>query len=203
MLKKFKSPHKEFRNFTTTRRPRSPSPKRKDYNTRALTKDDNKSKCTYISSITHKRCKNLLGLYPQFCEMHTLEINNLFIAKSLIKDAGNGLYSGSYGFQKGDIIGQYSFPWNFVNMKSLERRCKNDRCYSYVLCDDSSNLNANCWDGLDIRSTLVRNANDAHNSQFRNNAYFEIIKNQVYMVASRNIKPFKEIYVSYGKSFWS
>lgn len=206
-LRKFKSPSKNYQigEFKTTTRHKSPSPKLKDFEKRALTKDDKKSICTYIHPDTGKRCKNLLGLYAEYCELHTMMVYNVFIGKSKIKGAGNGLYTGPYGFKKGDIIGQYSFPWNAVKLKTIENRCTNDNCMSYVFCGDEithDKDNPQCWDGLDIRSTIMRNINDAHNSAFRNNAFFDVIKGHVYVIASRTIKPMREIYVNYGRHYW-
>jgi hypothetical protein len=129
-------------------------------------------------------------------------INNVYIAKSQIEAAGNGLFAGPYGFKRGDVIGKYSYPWNKVKLKTLESRCRKDKCWSYVFCDEGEDGQTQCWDGLDIRSTLMRNINDAHNSKFKNNSYFDVIDGEVYVIASRNIKPSRELYCSYGKLFW-
>ncbi len=204
MPRRFKSPDKNYviGEFATSKRPKTPSPKRRDYAKRAQTKADTKSRCTYIHPQTGKRCKNQLGIYPEYCELHTMMIHNVYVAPSQIAQAGNGLYAGPYGFKKGDIIGEYSFPWNEVSLGNLSKRCTNDNCWSYVFCDEGDDDNTKCWDGLDIRSTLMRNINDAHNSKFKNNAYFDVIKGNVYVIASRNIKPQKELMVSYGRSYW-
>jgi len=206
-VRKFKNPNDKFKegHFKSLSHPHSASPKRKDYLKKATKKDDGVSRCTYIHPDTAKRCKNLLGLYPQFCELHTMMVFNAYIAKSQIPNAGNGLYAGPYGFKKGDIIGQYSFPWNSVTYGEIERRCTNRKCWSYVFCDDDDPKNINntkCWDGVDIRSTLMRNINDAHKSGFHNNAYFDVIGGKVYVVASRNIRPHKELLVNYGKEYF-
>lgn len=201
----FKSPDKNFveGNFKKSKYPATPSPKKKNYTKLAKTKPDNKSRCTYIHPDTGKRCKHLLGMYPEYCELHTMLINNVYIGKSNIEGAGNGLFAGPYGFKKGDIIGKYSYPWNEVKLKKLYDRCNDDKCWSYVFCDRGNSDETQCWDGVDIRSTLMRNINDAHGSKFHNNSYFDIIKNQVYVIASRNIKPHKELFVSYGKKYWT
>ncbi len=200
MPRRFKSPNNNYiiGNFSTTKRPYSPSPKRRDYSIRAQTKEDFKSRCTYIHPQTGKRCRNELGMYPEFCELHTMMVYNLYIAPSQIPQGGNGLYVGPYGFKKGDIIGEYSFSWNKVSFNTLNNRCKEDlNCWDYTLCEQEQ-----CWDGLDIRSTLMRNINDAHGSNFRNNAYFDIIDGHVYVIASRNVKPHRELLVTYGQDFW-
>lgn len=199
-LKHFKNPDPNFveGNFKTLKHPKSISPKRSDYFQRAKKRPDNHSRCTYIHNVSGKRCRNLLGLYPRFCELHTMMVENVYIAPSNIKGAGNGLFAGPYGFKKGDIIGEYSKPWNRVSDKTLGKRCDNSKCLAYVFCD----AHEMCWDGLDIRSTVIRNINDANGSKFRNNAYFDIIDGHVYAIASRNIKSNFEILITYGSLFW-
>ena len=213
----FKNPDKKYRspNFKTTRRPFSPSPKRKDYEKIALTKasQDKHARCTFILPETNQRCKLSLGIYPQYCHLHTMLIENLVISKSKIKNGGNGLFAGPHGFKKGMIIGEYSKPWMEVSAGRLDtRNGKKDTNYSYVYCDEQhrgqKEKDVKCWDGLDARSTIVRNSNDAHGSKFKNNAYFDNRKDSkgnvhVYMIASRNIGAFQECYCDYGQSYWN
>jgi hypothetical protein len=205
MPRSFKNPDKNYieGNFKSSKHPRSPSPKRMDYEKKSRTKPDNHTRCTFIHPSTGKRCKNLLGSYPRFCELHTLLVHNVFIGKSQIQAAGNGLYAGPFGFKKGQVIGKYSMSWNKVPLGTLKKRCTTDHCWSYTFCDDGDKNNTPCWDGLDIRSTLMRNINDAHGSKFKNNCYFDVIKNQVYVIASKDIKPHRELFVSYGKHYWN
>jgi len=211
----FRNPDKRYRspNFKTSKRPFSPSPKRKDYEKKAVRKSDGHSRCTFILPNTNQRCKILLGIYPQFCHLHTMLIENLVISKSKIKNAGNGLFAGPHGFKKGMIIGEYSKPWMEVSAGRLEtRNGKKDTNYSYVYCDEQhrgqKEKDVKCWDGLDARSTIIRNANDAHGSKFKNNAYFDNRKDSkgnvhAYMIASKNIGAFQEIYCDYNaESYW-
>jgi hypothetical protein len=203
MHKQFKSPDKHFieGQFKTTKKPKTPNPKNKNYYQLALKKDDYISKCSYIHS-DGKRCKLKLGLYPTYCHLHTMLIENVYISKSQIEKAGNGLFAGPYGFKKGNIIGKYSNKSNSAKLGEIKNRCKNDKCWSYVFCDIGHTDNTMCWDGLDIRSTIMRNINDAHKSKFRNNSYFDILDGEVYVIASKDIKPLTEIFVNYGKIYW-
>jgi hypothetical protein len=203
-MKLFNSPEKKFskKNFKSSPTPKIPSPKKKSFRKLAQKKPDTHRRCRYIDPTTSKRCALKLGGYPQYCELHTMLIENVYIAKSNIKAAGNGLFAGPYGFKSGDVIGIYSYPWNKVSMGDLEDRCKDDKCWSYVFCDEGNSRNTKCWDGLDIRSTIIRNINDAHNSKFRNNAYFDVKKGTVYAIASRTIKPHREIFINYGANYW-
>jgi hypothetical protein len=201
------SPLKRFveGKFAKTERRKSPSPSRKDFGKRAQFKEDKKSRCTYIHTNTGRRCRNLLERYPEYCEAHTILINNVYISKSSIPNGGNGLFVGPYGFKRGDIVGQYSFPWNSTTMGAIDKRCSADKCWSYVFCDvddPKDKMKTKCWDGYDIKSTIMRNINDAYGSQFKNNAYFEVIKGEVYVVASKSIKPDSEILVYYGTKYF-
>lgn len=197
--KKYRSPIK----YDQTQHPRTVSPKRRDYSKRAQKAGDKYTQCTFVDIKTGHRCNRLLGMYPEFCELHTLLIHNVYIDKSRIKGGGNGLFAGPYGFKKGDIIGKYSYPWNKVKLGTIEKRCdETENCWSYVFCDEGDSKDTACWDGLDIRSTLMRNINDAHKSGYKNNSYFDVIKGEAYVLASKNIKPFSEILVSYGDDYW-
>lgn len=211
-LRKFRSPVKKYRspNFMTARRPSSPSPRREDYEDVAKTRPS-KERCTYIDPETNRRCKLSIGIYPKYCHIHTTIIENLYVAPSNIENAGNGLFAGPLGFKKNDIIGEYSMPWMEVSSGRLEVRNENkDTNYSYVLCDEREEgqreEDVRCWDGLDKNSTIIRNANDAHGSRYRNNAYFERVEKggevHIYMVASRNISPLKEILCDYGPHYF-
>lgn len=212
----FKSPKKELRvgNFKTSSsgNKKSPSPKRSDYESRALLTPDN-SKCTFIDPSSNKRCKLYLGLYPKYCHLHTILIENLYIDKSNIKNAGNGLFVGPLGFKKDEIIGEYSYPYMEVKSGRLDNRNGkgNHVNYSYVLClnKEKNQLEEDvmCYDGLDKNSTIIRNANDAHNSKFRNNCYFyqKKIKNgkdKVLVICKRNISAFSEIFIDYGENYF-
>lgn len=213
-LRKFKSPEKKYRspNFKTAKRPKSPSPKRRDYEKIAQTKPSSE-RCIYIDPETNKRCQMQIGIYPKYCHIHTTLIENLYVAPSAIPHGGNGLFAGPLGFKKGDIIGEYSQPWMEVKSGRLDVRNGKDKDvnYSYVFCDEKrkgqKEKDVQCWDGLDKNSTIVRNANDAHGSKHRNNAYFDTRrgkdgKTHVYMIASRNIKPLKEIFCDYGPYYF-
>lgn len=206
MPRRYKSPHKEYqlKNFKTTKRPHSPSPKRLNYHLVAKTKDDGHSRCTYINPKSGRRCHNKLELYPQYCRLHTMMIENVYIDVSNIPNGGNGLFVGPYGFKKGDVIGIYSYPWNGMSLKTLQKRCdiQGEACWAYAFCESGDGPDTKCYDGLDIRSTLMRNINDAYKSKLRNNAYFDMIKGVAYVIASRNIRPNKEILVDYGDSYF-
>lgn len=155
-------------------------------------------RCRYINPESNKRCKNPLGVYPKFCYTHTILIENLYLDESNIKNGGVGLFSGPYGIQKNQIVGKYSDIRSFLPHHLHNRRCSKDKnCYQYVFCDSNK-----CWDARHIRSNITRYINDARGSEYHNNCYFEVIGNDVYVIASRNIKHDKELFVSYGNNYW-
>jgi hypothetical protein len=184
----------------------SPTPNMQIFKTR---------QCRYIDS-DNKRCKIKLGLYPKFCEVHSLAIDNLYIKKSNIENAGNGLFAGLMGYKKGDIVGEYSMPEIKVKMKQIDARKGNPNSwqpnYSYTFCENEKHGqkegDVDCYDALDYRTTIMRYANDAHGSKFKNNVYFEPIKNKktgdthIYMIASKKIKCLDEILCTYGPDYF-
>lgn len=181
------------------------------------------NRCHYINPTTNKHCKNHLGFYSQFCFIHTLLINNVFISKSHIKNAGNGLFAGPEGFKKNSIIGIYSTEDNKMTQEAIINKCnktKDNSCWEYVLCNlkkkHQKDSDVICWDGIDKKSTLMRYINDAHKTKYKNNSYFYIKKKKnhsdhnkqkwefiAYVIASKNINPYEEILVDYGKNYWS
>lgn len=206
----FKSPDPRYRNPKKTALPKPANPNNKAYSKKAQTTSDNTTRCCFINKDTNLQCRNLLGLYPQFCWLHTLKINNLVIKKSQISGAGNGLFSGDYAFKKGDVIAQYGSSKNLVSENKLLKRCGKDtkKCMEYVFCDDEGlskkhiqKYGENCWDGRDIRSTIARFSNSAHGSRFKYNSEFDLIKGNPYLVATRNIPPHSEIFTNYGDTY--
>jgi hypothetical protein len=158
------------------------------------------NKCIY------NNCKNNIGIYPELCFIHTLLLNNVFISKSNIKNAGNGLFAGPKGFKKGNIIGKYSTNKNITTQGDIVKKCPSDdrKCWEYVLCRTNDiKDNSICWDdNNNIKSTYTRYINDAFNSKYKNNSEFYIANDSVYVIATINIKPYEEIFISYGNNYW-
>ena len=212
--RKFKSPIKKFKKGSFKKAKahhKSPSPARRDYEKRVQTKPS-KERCLYIDPNSHKRCQLEIGINPEYCQYHTMLIENLFVAPSNIKGAGNGLFAGPMGFKKGDIIGEYSRPFMKVKQGRLWNRNGPDTDYNdaYVYCteeiDGQDDDDLLCYDGLDKNSTIVRNANDSHGSKFKHNAYFEEWTDKkgeihVYMMASKAIPAMTEIFCDYGSNY--
>lgn len=159
-----------------------------------------KNKCYKIN------CNNDKGIYPKYCFIHTLKYNNVFISPSNIKNAGYGLFAGPKGFKKDDIIGEYSTKQNKTTQGEILQTCQYDNdCWKYALCQTHDiKDNVICWnDTNEVNSTYVRYINDAYNTKYHNNSEFKIENDKAYVIASKNIKPYQEIFVSYGNSYWT
>jgi hypothetical protein len=186
--------------ISSVQKQKSPSPKLKNYVKKARTESDKYSRCSYRYGETKKRCKNYLGLYPQFCYVHTMLIHNLQIRKSNIPNAKMGLFVGPYPFQKGTIIGKYNTKNNSLKLSTFRSRCSEDsNCHEYVFCDTQSQT---CWDTKDIRSSIMRFINDSYGSNFKNNCHFKKRGDDILVIASENINPFQELFINYGKNYW-
>lgn len=156
-------------------------------------------KCIYVSK-SRTVCKNkevINGI--SFCNKHLNKLYNLKIKKSGIKGAGYGLFAGTHGFKKGEIISEYSR----YDIKSNKDPCDNTRekmhiCSEYLFCEKNT-----CWDARYNPDIVARYANDARSSR-KNNAYFDILGGRVFIMADRKIKPGAEIFVDYGEDYdWS
>jgi uncharacterized protein len=123
----------------------------------------------------------------------------LKVKKSTLPNAGKGLFTLK-DIKKGEIVCEYKgerIKW----ADATERNEKNKGGYVFYI-----NKN-NCIDAYDYKDTFGRYANDAAGvgriKGFRNNSTYDIVKNRVYIRATRNIPAGSEIFVSYGQSYWN
>ncbi|HPI31066.1 MAG TPA: SET domain-containing protein [Bacteroidales bacterium] len=123
------------------------------------------------------------------------------IKPSQIPGSGLGLWA-TKDFKKGDVIVKYD--GDKISLKECERRNQNQDGYGgYYLTLSKNRI-------IDAQHTLWamgRYANDAAGLNrikgLRNNAKYQLIKREAFIVASRNIKAGEEILVSYGRSYWN
>ncbi|HOV10483.1 MAG TPA: SET domain-containing protein [Bacteroidales bacterium] len=123
------------------------------------------------------------------------------IKPSQIPGSGLGLWAAK-DFKKGDVIVKYD--GDKISLKECERRNQNQEGYGgYYLTLSKNRI-------IDAQYTLWaegRYANDAAGltriKGLRNNAKYQLIKREAFIVASRNIKAGEEILVSYGRSYWN
>ena len=156
-----------------------------------------------MSCIFHDtvECNNKVSVNGKIvCNDYINKLFNLTLNPSSIKGAGIGLFAGKYGFKKGDVIGEYS-RYDIMK-KGKEINCSKEEfhsCYEYLY---GSNF-GKYFDARFAPDVLVRYANDARN-QRKNNAYFDEYGRRVFMVASKKIKPYAEIFCDYGPEYdWS
>jgi hypothetical protein len=146
-----------------------------------------------------KRCGyNQAAPNTWFCNRHLDKLYNLTIKPSAIKGAGMGLFAGSEGFRKGDIIGEYSRYDIKGSPSKIFKHCSTHNCTAYIYCSDKE-----CWDAKNTPSVIVRFSNDAR-SERKNNASFDEMGRRVFMMADKRIPPGAEIFCDYGEDYdWS
>lgn len=123
----------------------------------------------------------------------------VFVKKSTLPKAGKGLFTEK-DISKGEIVCEYEgerITWK----EAIERNELDKGGYVYYI-----NKN-NCIDAFDYKDTFGRYANDAAGvgrvNGHRNNSTYDVVKNKVFIRATRNIKAGQEIFVSYGRSYWN
>lgn len=119
--------------------------------------------------------------------------DRMFIAPSRIEGAGQGAYAAHH-IAANTTIGQYKGGENLKVRDVLRSTYKSD----YVWTDEARGI---VRDAKDPRSCATRFLNDAIDSQ-KDNCQFQIIDNQVYLVALRDIATNEELYASYGETYW-
>ncbi|MDQ3049733.1 MAG: SET domain-containing protein-lysine N-methyltransferase [Bacteroidota bacterium] len=123
----------------------------------------------------------------------------LKVKKSSLPGAGKGLFTPS-DIKKGQIVCEYEgerITWK----QAIERNDENKGGYVFFI------NNNNCIDAFHYKDTFGRFANDAAGvgriDGFRNNSTYDIVKNKVFIRATRNIEAGSEIFVSYGRAYWN
>jgi hypothetical protein len=123
-----------------------------------------------------------------------LEEDYLYVASSSIKDAGTGLFT-AIKIYKDEIISIYTGEL-LSSKESIKRAERQENQYFITLLNGKT---------LDSKHTpgFAKYANDAHLSSFKNNAKIALNdKNQVCLIATKNISKYSEILTSYGKTYW-
>ena len=123
----------------------------------------------------------------------------LKVKKSTLPDAGKGLFTLK-DIKKGQLICEYEgekITWN----EAIKRNDKGKGGYVYYISDKV------CIDAYTLKKTFGRYANDAAGlarvSKLRNNSTYHEVKNRVYIKATRNIPAGSEVFVSYGRPYWT
>ncbi len=130
-----------------------------------------------------------------------LQQMKLSIKKSKIPGAGKGLFAEEL-IKRGEKVIEYT--GDVITWKECQKRNEGMKdgfgAYYFYVSEKK------CIDAQNHLDSLARYANDAAGfvriEGMKNNARYEIIKGKPYIVASRNLNPSDEIYVSYGKEYW-
>ena len=125
----------------------------------------------------------------------------LSVKQSQLPRAGLGLYA-ERDFKKGEAIVKYD--GEKITWKECVRRNEAQEEYGcYYLYINKRR----CIDAQYTLWAKGRYANDAAGMNrvagLRNNSRYEVVKGEVFITASRNIKAGEEIFVSYGRSYWN
>ncbi|MDZ4668892.1 MAG: SET domain-containing protein [bacterium] len=125
---------------------------------------------------------------------------DLEIKKSHIPGAGKGLFASAL-FKRGDRVIEYT--GDIITWAQCKKRNETlDGVGAYYFYVSAKK----CVDAQNCLDSLARYANDAAGfvriDGIRNNSRFEVIRGKPFIIASRNIKPGEEVFVSYGKEYW-
>lgn len=122
----------------------------------------------------------------------------LIVKTSTLPNAGKGLFTTKAIKKKSQII---EYKGEIIDWKEYEKRVKEDKD-GYLFY-----INKNrCIDAYNTPQYKARFANDAMGlariKGVKNNAVYEIIGDQCFIIATRDIEPGEEIFVSYSKEYW-
>jgi hypothetical protein len=125
---------------------------------------------------------------------------NLYITHSQLPDSGLGVYTEDF-IPEDTIIGEYK--GEIVKSYNLET---NDYFYELVEADEANGIMGVGIDSSKLPRCYMAMINDAQFSKsFSNNCVFEgdVEEGKVYVVATRDIEPEEELFVSYGEGYWA
>jgi hypothetical protein len=126
--------------------------------------------------------------------MKTHESDFLYLQASNIPNAGQGLFT-AIKIYKDEIISIYT--GEVLSTKESNKRAEIGENQYFITM-----LNGKISDSKHTPG-FAKYANDAHLSVFKNNAKIALNdKNQVCLIATKNISKYTEILTSYGKAYW-
>lgn len=148
-------------------------------------------------------------------------ISNVYVDTSTIPKAGLGLFAGTRGFRQGQVVCEYSDDEILVPLSTLMKEseaceARGDhqgfvRCWMYVY--QSKHLDEHgeeyCWDARHKTTHLASLINDARSDQLNNVKFVDRAPRtpmqlpRCLMVATRDIVPGEELFVSYGDEYWN
>ena len=153
------------------------------------------SQCTATTS-AGTQCRKRTCRGP-VCWQHAQQQHGLRVKPSQIQNAGFGLYA-TKRLAKNARVASYTGEHRTRNQIAQKYGTDTGQ---YVLCRSD----AECFDASKTNSSLARFANDAHGSTFKNNAKFTpgAQSGTPLLRTTKAIPAGREIYVSYGREYWS
>ena len=122
----------------------------------------------------------------------------LIIKNSKLPKAGKGLFTDKPIKKNSKII---EYKGEIIDWKEYEKRVLEDRD-GYLFFINKKR----CIDAFSTPKYKARYANDADGltrvKGLRNNTYYEVVGEQCFIVAERDIKAGEELFVSYSKEYW-
>ena len=160
------------------------------------------TKSMRCKSLTSKyiRCRKMTRRTNQ-CWIHLLSNNNLRIKRSLIPNAGLGLFAGLKKINKRQSLGYYT--GRRIKNKKLDKYYPKTNLAPYAICE-SGQKNARCINANFSTDAAPRYANDIM-SKAKTNMDIRNVgakKYQPKAFATKEIKPNQEIYYYYGPQYW-
>lgn len=122
----------------------------------------------------------------------------LIVKKSQLPNSGKGLYT-TKPIKKGEHVLEYL--GEIINWKEYEKRVKENKDgYLFFIS------NKRCIDAYPTPQHKARYANDAAGlgrvKGLKNNCDYEIVSDQCFILAKRDIAAGEEIFVNYTKEYW-
>jgi SET domain-containing protein len=122
----------------------------------------------------------------------------LIVKSSLLPNAGKGLFTTKPIKKDSKII---EYRGEIIDWKEYTKRVKEDKD-GYLFYISSKR----CIDAFATPRYKARYANDAEGLSkikgVKNNAIYDIVGDQCFIVSTREIKAGEEIFVSYTKEYW-
>jgi len=122
---------------------------------------------------------------------------DLYVKKSTIPDAGNGLFT-KVAIEKGERIAEYK--GKVLTWKQVGEIPEDQNGYIFYF---NKNHVINAWNN---KKSLAHFANDAKGlvkiKSIKNNSEFTIEGERCFLDAIRNIEADSEIFVDYGREYW-
>ena len=152
-------------------------------------------------TLNQKRCKKMTRKTNR-CWIHLLKNRNLRVKKSLIPNAGYGLFAGKKTIKKNSSLGLYT--GRKIENQKLDKYYPKTNLAPYAICESGAKK-ARCVNANYSTDSAPRYANDIM-SRKKSNMNIKNVGKRKYLpkaYAIKDIKPNQEIYYYYGPQYWN